>query len=88
MTAPTQADVDAVYAAARPGDAWPLPRPDFLYDFDQCDESTLTVLATLDNVRTAFITRDGGLPSGKANCRLIDRLALDTVQQCHDEDDG
>jgi hypothetical protein len=88
MTIPAQADVDAVYAAARQGDAWPLPRPDCLYDFDQCDESALTALATLDGVRTALITRDGGLPSGKANCRLIDRLALDVITRACDEDDG
>ncbi len=80
-----QSYLDAVYTTKHPGDAYPLPRPDRLYDYDQCDEMTLAVLATLDKVRAAFVRRDGGSPSGRANCKLIDRIALQVIE---DEEPG
>jgi len=81
--------VHGVYATRRPGDAYPLPRPDRLYDYDRCDEMTGAALATLDKVRAQFIARDGGTPSGRANCALIDTIALDVIadEEPDDEED-
>lgn len=79
--------LNAVYATKRPGDAYPLPHPAFLYGFDKCDESTLTALAVLAEVRRRFVLRDGGHPGGRANCALIDDYACDIVEQEQEDDE-
>lgn len=69
------------------GDAYPPPRPADVYDFADCDEMTLCELATLDEVRRRFAERDGGSPTGRANCALIDAYAREIVERERDSED-
>jgi hypothetical protein len=87
MPIPTRADLDAAYATAQPGYAYNLPRPAVVYDYDDCDEMTPAALATLDEVRTRIISREGGTVTARHFCRIVDDLALETVQQATEGDE-
>lgn len=69
------------------GDAYPPPRPADVYDFAECDEMTLCELATLDEVRRRFVARDGGYPTGRSNCALIDAYAREIVAAAREAED-
>ena len=68
-----------VYPRTPPGDAYPLPRPTGVYDFDRCDETTLAVLATIAEIRDRIINSYGGSPTGKALCRILDAYAAEII---------